>query len=453
MNTAYKNIFKATTLFGGVQGLNILLNLARTKLVAVILGPAGMGLNSIYNETRELIHTSTNIGLDVSGVRDIATATEKHTQHPTAENMAILDDKVRVLRSWVLLLAAFGTLVCLLLAAPLSLFTFGDYSHVWGYALLSPAVGFSTVTCGEIAVLKGLRRLKAIAQVSLINVAAALPVSIPIYYFWGIDGVLPAILLFTGVSMLITLLYGHHAHPLSYTLQKDCLVSGRPMLHIGLVVVISEGLAHVVILAIQSYLNNTTSLHIVGLYNAGYIMTMTYAGMVFTAMETDYYPRLTGIINNIKQRNDLVTKQIEINILLVAPLLTAFIILSPWLVPLLLDSKFEEIIPMIQVTAIGLLFRAVTLPNTFLYLASGNSKIYFTVNFIGALDMLIVIPGYIYGGLWGAGLALTIQNLFDMLLVLCISRCYYKITFSKRVFYGAAISLLALTTIYYLATI
>ena len=134
-------------------------------------------------------------------------------------------------------------------------------------------------------------------------------------------------------------------------------------------------------------------------------------------------------------------------------MLTAFIILSPWLVPLLLDSKFEEIIPMIQVTAIGLLFRAVTLPNTFLYLASGNSKIYFTVNFIGALDMLIVIPGYIYGGLWGAGLALTIQNLFDMLLVLCISRCYYKITFSKRVFYGAAISLLALTTIYYLATI
>ena len=45
MNTAYKNIFKATTLFGGVQGLNILLNLARTKLVAIFLGRVGVGLS------------------------------------------------------------------------------------------------------------------------------------------------------------------------------------------------------------------------------------------------------------------------------------------------------------------------------------------------------------------------------------------------------------------------
>ena len=77
MNTAYKNIFKATTLFGGVQGLNILLNLARTKLVAIFLGPAGVGLSSIFNETRELIHESTNLGMDQSGVREISVAYEQ----------------------------------------------------------------------------------------------------------------------------------------------------------------------------------------------------------------------------------------------------------------------------------------------------------------------------------------------------------------------------------------
>lgn len=51
-------------LFGSVQGLNIGLNLVRTKLVALFLGvPAGVGLSSIYNETKELIHESTNMGM------------------------------------------------------------------------------------------------------------------------------------------------------------------------------------------------------------------------------------------------------------------------------------------------------------------------------------------------------------------------------------------------------
>ena len=64
MRKDYSNILKATSLFGSVQGLNILINIVRTKLVAMLLGPAGVGLNSIYNETRELVHSTTNLGLE-----------------------------------------------------------------------------------------------------------------------------------------------------------------------------------------------------------------------------------------------------------------------------------------------------------------------------------------------------------------------------------------------------
>ena len=74
MKSTYKDILKAITLFGGVHGLNLALNIIRTKLAAMLLGPAGVGLNSIYNETRELMHTSTNVGMDKSGVTEIAAA-------------------------------------------------------------------------------------------------------------------------------------------------------------------------------------------------------------------------------------------------------------------------------------------------------------------------------------------------------------------------------------------
>ena len=72
MDSSYKKLLKVMTLFGSVQGLNIIMNLVRAKFAAELLGPAGVGLNSIYNETREFIHSTTNLGMDQSGTREIA---------------------------------------------------------------------------------------------------------------------------------------------------------------------------------------------------------------------------------------------------------------------------------------------------------------------------------------------------------------------------------------------
>lgn len=112
---SYKNILKATTLFGGVQGFNILLNLVRAKLAALLLGPAGVGLNGIFNETRELIHTSTNLGMDKSGVREIAKAYGTRDEEGGEER---LEMAVSLTRSWVMLFVITG-IVFTILAAPL----------------------------------------------------------------------------------------------------------------------------------------------------------------------------------------------------------------------------------------------------------------------------------------------------------------------------------------------
>ena len=40
---------------------------------------------------------------------------------------------------------------------------------------------------------------------------------------------------------------------------------------------------------LRALLNAEADLDIVGLYNAGFVLTITYSGMVFSAMETDYF--------------------------------------------------------------------------------------------------------------------------------------------------------------------
>ena len=55
-HTSYKHILKYTSVFGTIQGLNILVAMIRNKLVAVILGPGGMGLIALFNSTRLYQH-------------------------------------------------------------------------------------------------------------------------------------------------------------------------------------------------------------------------------------------------------------------------------------------------------------------------------------------------------------------------------------------------------------
>lgn len=69
---SYGHVLKYTGIFGGVQGLNILMGLVRNKLVAVILGPAGMGLVSLFNTAANFVSQATNLGLSFSAIRNLS---------------------------------------------------------------------------------------------------------------------------------------------------------------------------------------------------------------------------------------------------------------------------------------------------------------------------------------------------------------------------------------------
>ena len=45
----YQTAFKATALFGGVQVINILVSILKSKIVALWLGTTGFGIMSLFN--------------------------------------------------------------------------------------------------------------------------------------------------------------------------------------------------------------------------------------------------------------------------------------------------------------------------------------------------------------------------------------------------------------------
>ena len=101
----YSHILKYTGVFGGVQGLSVLVGIVRNKLVAMILGPNGMGLMSLFTSTIKLISDSTNFGIGMSAVKDVSS-------HYTSQDSAQMRLSIQVIRSWSLLTALLGMLMC-----------------------------------------------------------------------------------------------------------------------------------------------------------------------------------------------------------------------------------------------------------------------------------------------------------------------------------------------------
>ena len=69
---SYSHVLKYTGIFGGVQGLNIVIGLVRNKLIALLLGPSGMGLASLFNSSINFVSQATNLGISFSAVKNIS---------------------------------------------------------------------------------------------------------------------------------------------------------------------------------------------------------------------------------------------------------------------------------------------------------------------------------------------------------------------------------------------
>lgn len=424
---SYNHILKYTGIFGGVQGLNILISLVRNKVVATILGPNGMGLVSLFNTTVNFISQATNLGISFSAVRHVSELFDQGDEQR-------IEHFIRVVRSWSLLTALLGMLVCMLAGPWLSDYTFSWGDHTLHFVLLAPAVALMAITGGETAILKGARQLRSLAVIQVVSVFVALIVSVPLYYFFGQTGVVPVIVIMALALMLLTVRHSYRLYPLRLFGSKGVLGEGMEMVRLGVAFVLAGVVGSGAEMFIRSYLNVREDLDIVGLYNAGYMITMTYGGMLFSAMETDYFPRLSAIGNDVLRRNDTVNRQCEVTMLIVSPLLAGLIVALPVLVPLLFSSEFTPVAAMSQVVVLSLYVRALYLPVAYISLSRGDSKAYLLLEIISdAMIVGFVITGFEWGGLTGMGYGLALANVLDFIVTFIYAYFFYGYRMSATV--------------------
>lgn len=190
---------KGITIFGGVQFVLAIINIVRAKFVAILIGTEGMGIAALLNSSIGLINQIASLGVSYSCVRDFARAEADRDVVRLAKIFVIIN---RLL--WIT--GSIGAILTIIFAKQLSLWAFKDESYTWSFVWLSIAVLFTIVAQGMNALLQGMRMLKSLAKSSVIGGIVGLLVNVPLYYFYGIDGIVPAIIIAAFYYIYISIL-------------------------------------------------------------------------------------------------------------------------------------------------------------------------------------------------------------------------------------------------------
>lgn len=437
-DSGYDRILKYTGVFGGVQTLANLITLVKSKLVAHFIGPAGMGIAYAFNRTIDLVSKTTDLGISFSAVKTIAEKAEEGRTRPLSKGGengggqasyadALLRELV-VVRSWSLWLGIIGTVACFLLAPLFSRLSFdGDESYTLSFRLLSLVVGCTSVTGAERAILKGTHQLKQLAVNQMAAVLATLVVAVPIYMWKGMQGIVPVLVLTALCIMVLTCASSFRIFPYRVSLfSKKIFSDGSYIVRLGLNYTVAGFLGAGVLFLVSSYMLEHGTAEDVGFYSNAVILASYLSMLVFSAVETDFYPRLSAVHKDREASSRLVNEQTEVLVLLTAPLVAVFIVFLPIIIPLLLKRSFLPMLDCAMWAALALFFTALTRPLSFMSLSRGDSFTYLLQEFFYDLFMVAaVIIGYREGGLQWAGIALFASAVFDWLLNLVITRVRY----------------------------
>lgn len=429
---SYRQIFKATSLFGGVQIFNIAISIIRSKFIAVLLGPAGMGISGLLTSTTGFISSLTNFGLGTSAVKNVAAAST------TGDNNRV-NFIASVLTRLVWITGILGLIITIVLSPWLSQITFGNKDYTIAFMWISITLLFQQITSGKMVILQGLRKLEYLAKANLVGSVIGLFITIPLYYIWRFDGIVPAIIVTSLASMVLSWFYSRKTGIKIISVPvKKTFSEGREMVVMGFMLSLSGLMTLGLSYFVRIYVSNTGGLEQVGLFSAGFTLINTYFGMVFNSMCTDYYPRLSGMANDNMKARELINQQAEVAILILAPMLAIFLIFINWMIILLYSGKFLEIDGMIHWAVLGIYFKAASWAIGFLLLAKGASKIFFINELLAnAYLLLFNILGYKYLGLEGLGISFLAGYILYLVQVFFITKVKYQFSFDK-VFYKIA---------------
>jgi len=220
-------------------------------------------------------------------------------------------------------------------------------------------------------------------------------------------GIVPVMLATATVSLAVSWWFVRRVEfPAMSMTWTEAVAEAKPMVSLGIALMTSTVLSMVLEFYTRSLVSRTFGVDAVGIYQAAWSLSGMFAGFVLTAMGTDFYPRLSAVIDNRVAAIREINEQTEIGVLLALPGLLVTLALAKWIVWALYSSAFAPATNVLVWMSLGVFGRVVSWPMGYVQLALNTGKWYAATEFFFiALQAALVtwmVPRYgVVGAAYG----------------------------------------------------
>jgi antigen flippase len=413
----YKQILKSSALVGGSSIVNIAIGIVRTKVMAVLLGPAGFGLLSVYGSIVTLTQTMAGMGVNSSGVRQIAEAAGTNEKDRIATT-------TMVLRRTSILSGLLGGILLILLSRQVSSVTFGNTQHAAAISVLSVAVCFGLISAGQGALIQGMRRIAELAKMSVLGAFLGAMCSIPLIYFFRDRGVVPSLIAVALMTSLVSWWYSSRIRIQVAALTTAALVQETSaLLKLGFAFMSSGLMTIGVAYVIRITVLRKVGFEATGLYQSAWTLGGLYVGFILQAMGADFYPRLTAHAKDNVVCNRLVNEQAHVGLLLAGPGVIATLTFAPLVIALFYSVKFQAAVGILRWICLGTIIQVVTWPMGFIIIAKARQTLFVACELAWTVVSLTLAWFCVAGfGLNGVGIAFFESYIFHAVLIYAVVR-------------------------------
>lgn len=419
-SSSHVEALKSSLVIGGSTAVVMILRMVRTKVVAVILGPGGVGIEAILDSVATLSRTIVDLGVSSSGVRQVAAAVGSGQAHVIART-------VYALRRVCFVLGTVGAATLFLSRHYISRLAFGNDEHATSIGLLSFMLLLGAVTGGQGALLQGMRRIADLARVNIVGTLVSVVVTIPIVLIWDARGIPYYMVLAACASGLVSWSYARRVHVERLTLSSsEVWREARGLLRLGSAFMASGVMSAGALFVLRALVARTEGAAGTGQFQAATALSMVYVGFIVQAMGTDFYPRLTAAASDRVRSNRLVNEQSEVALLLALPGVLATIAFAPWVVRLLYSNRFDQAAEILCWQMTGNFLRLASWPMGNILLAQGRGTL-FVLTDAAAWTVYLALAwiGLRWFGLPGMGMAFFGLYAFHVALIaIVVATCF-----------------------------
>ncbi len=338
----------------------------RAKAIALILGPAGMGLMGLYTSIMDFAVSIADLGVNSSGVRQMAEAAGSGDMSRIARTAAVV-------RRTSVVLGMIGALVLVVFSTPIAEWTFGSPRFALPVACLSLALLFRVVSNGYSALIQGMRRIPDLARIGILSAFLGTIGTVVLAFSFGTSGIMPSLVLSAALTCALAVWYSRKIEiPAAPLAREEVRSEAAALLKLGaafmLMSALGTGTAYVIRIMVREHLG----LEAAGLYQSAWTLGGVYVAFILQAMASDFYPRLTAVATNHPECNRIVNEQAHVSLLLAGPGIIGTVTFAPLVLAIFYDSRFAGAVEPLRWICLGMALRIIAWPMGYIIVARGE---------------------------------------------------------------------------------